>query len=117
MVFVESKGFTRDLPDYMSDDEYAELQRCLVSNPQSGPVMPQCGGLRKLRVADQRRGKGKRGGLRIIYFHIPEIGRIYLLDIYDKDETDDLTRSQCRQLTALAAALRHEALRGTTRRG
>ena len=53
--------------------------------------MPGCGGLRKLRVADVKRGKGKRGGVRVIYLHIEEADQIHLVTVYGKDQKDDLS--------------------------
>jgi hypothetical protein len=67
MEFIEAPLFTKMLPDYLGDDEYRELQLYLTVQPEAGELMPGTGGLRKLRWADQRRGKGKRGGLRVIY--------------------------------------------------
>ena len=53
--------------------------------------MPVCGGLRKMRVADPRRGKGKWGGIRVIYPHIDEVDQIHLVTIHGKDQKDDLS--------------------------
>ncbi|MBI3948274.1 MAG: toxin [Armatimonadetes bacterium] len=111
VLFVESANFTRDIGRYMNDEEYRRLQVRLLRQPQAGAVMPGCGGLRKIRAPDRRRGKGSRGGLRIIYLDIPEINWIFMLDIYDKDEQDDLSPDEKRQLAALAARLRLEAIR------
>ena len=67
MLFIEAPPFTRRLVSYLTDDEYRRLQEALLTNPEAGAVMPQTGGFRKLRWRDPRRGKGTRGGLRIIY--------------------------------------------------
>lgn len=66
-VFFETSVFTRRVTELLSDYEYAELQRTLVANPNAGDVIPGSGGLRKIRWAAQ--GRGKRGGVRIIYYH------------------------------------------------
>jgi hypothetical protein len=71
MEFVEAPAFTRHLSSYLSDDDYRELQTRLSASPEHGDLMPETGGFRKLRWADARRGKGRRGGLRIIYFYFP----------------------------------------------
>lgn len=71
--------------------------------------MPGCGGLRKLRAADPNRGKGKRGGARIIYLYVPEVKRFFLLDIYGKDEKDDLSANEKKVLAKLADELRKQA--------
>jgi hypothetical protein len=73
--------------------------------------MPGCGGLRKLRMADPRRGKGKRGGARVIYLHVAEANVIYLMDIYGKDEREDLTADQKKVLKRLADEYRKATIR------
>jgi hypothetical protein len=67
-TFVELPPFVRTRKDYMDDDAYRLLQLELMDNPTAGAVIEGTGGLRKLRQADPRRGKGKRGGLRVIYY-------------------------------------------------
>lgn len=79
--------------------------------------MPGCGGLRKLRTPDPQRGKGKRGGTRLIYLYIPAARRFYLLDIYGKDEKDDLSADEKKVLQNLAKVLKAEALEGLNQRG
>ena len=64
MEFIEAPPFTQLLPDFLRDDEYRELQQHLSRDPEAGDVMPGTGGFRKLRWADTRRGKGKRGVLK-----------------------------------------------------
>ena len=73
-LFIETTEFTARVAAFLSDDDYTELQTLLRANPDIGKVMPGCGGMRKIRFADARRGKGKRGGLRIIYLHVPAKG-------------------------------------------
>jgi len=67
MEFFEAPAFTRHLTRYMDDEQYRALQSALASAPEIGDVMPGTGGFRKLRWADVRRSKGRRGGLRIVY--------------------------------------------------
>lgn len=62
--------------------------------PEAGALIPGSGGLRKLRFADERRGKGKRGGLRVIYYWWDAGFQFWLFTIYDKNEMSDLTKSQ-----------------------
>lgn len=109
-VFVEAPNFTANLSGYLDDTQYAELQTHLLNQPTSGPVMPGCGGLRKLRWPDTRRGKGKRGGLRLVYLHVPEVCKFYLLDVYDKDEAEDLTNPERQYLAGVAADIKRDAL-------
>ncbi|MGH7490210.1 MAG: helix-turn-helix domain-containing protein [bacterium] len=67
MEFIESPIFTQLLSDYMEDDQFQRLQVFLALDPKAGDVMPGTGGCRKVRWADRRRGKGKRGGLRSLF--------------------------------------------------
>jgi hypothetical protein len=91
MEFLEAPAFTRYVSGYLTDDEYRELQNRLAAAPEHGAVIPGIGGFRKLRWADPRRGKGRRGGLRVIYYYFPGEQQIGLITLYDKDEASDLT--------------------------
>jgi len=110
MIFVESRMFTARLKDFLGADAYREFQNVLMASPTKGRVMPGCGGLRKIRVEDQQRGKGKRGGARVVYLHIPEASRIDLLAIYGKDEQDDLSSQERKVLASMARQAKAEAL-------
>ena len=105
-TFIEVTGFTEWVVEILSDKEYSKLQKEMMEDPEAGDVMPGCGGLRKLRVGDRKRGKGKRGGARIIYLHIPSAQRFYMIDIYGKDDKDDLTTDEKRTVRALAESLK-----------
>jgi hypothetical protein len=94
LEFIEAPVFTQLLPRYLTDDEYRELQLQLARDPESGDVIPGSGGFRKVRWADRRRGQGKRGGLRVIYFHFAEDTQIWFLTLYGKDEASDLTPNE-----------------------
>ena len=87
-TFVETPLFTRLLPDYLSDDEFLELQAALSDAPDSGSVIPGSGGIRKLRWAMP--GRGKRGGLRVIYYLRTGREEIWLLTLYPKNVTDNI---------------------------
>jgi hypothetical protein len=67
-LFIELPPFERYRQDYLTDDEYQNLQNFLLLTPKAGNVIAGTGGLRKLRFGDPKRGKGKRGGLRVIYY-------------------------------------------------
>ena len=101
MEFIEAPAFTRFLSDYMSDDHFREMQTFLIANPEAGDVIQGTGGFRKLRWKDSRRGKGKRGGLRVIYFHFPNDEQLWLMTVYDKNEADDLSTQQKKGLKQL----------------
>ena len=107
LTFVETSGFTEAIGEYFQTDEhYLKLQAELLRNPEAGAVIPGTGGLRKVRWPDMRRSKGKRGGLRIIYLHIPATNFVGFVDVYAKNEADDLTPAGKQTLSALAALLR-----------
>jgi hypothetical protein len=91
MEFIEAPAFTRYVSEYLTDDDYRQLQNQLANNPELGDLMPGTGGFRKLRWADPRRGKGRRGGLRVIYYYFLTDQQIWLMTLYDKDEASDLT--------------------------
>ena len=102
-VFFETCVFTRRVTKLLPDHEYAELQRTLVADPNAGDVIPGSGGLRKIRWAAQ--GRGKRGGVRVIYFHVISRDQFYMLLIYGKNEQDDLSPDQLRVLKRAVEAI------------
>jgi mRNA-degrading endonuclease RelE of RelBE toxin-antitoxin system len=95
-TFVESSIFARHLPDYLSDDEYAELQLYIAAYPYAGDVVPGSGGVRKLRW--HRLGRGKRGGVRVLYYLQTHHGEIWLLTIYGKNVIENIPGHVLRQL-------------------
>lgn len=106
MIFVETSPFAKRRDKYLDDDEFSHLQSWLAFAPEAGAVIKGSGGARKLRWPGQN--KGKRGGLRVIYVHIPNRHRIYLLTIYGKNEVTDLTRDQLRTIRTIIRSIRHE---------
>jgi DNA-binding transcriptional regulator YiaG len=114
MEFVEAPAFTRHLSDYLSEEGYRKLQARLAANPALGDVLPGTGGFRKLRWADARRGKGRRGGLRIIYYYFRSDSKIWFMTLYDKSEASDLTASQ---KTALKLAIERETAARAMKKG
>lgn len=98
LVFFETPLFTRLVADYLTDDGYRELQRALMDNPEMGDRMPGTGGFRKLRWQDPRRGKGKRGGIRVIYYYLSADQQIWFFTLFDKDEATDLSADEKKAL-------------------
>ena len=109
-TFIETARFSDWARAYLSDEALSGLQRELLDDPDTGLVMPGCGGLRKVRLADPTRGKGKRGGVRVIYLHVAEAAIIFLMDVYGKGEQDDLTADQKKVLKGLAEGFKRAAL-------
>lgn len=89
MIFIESPIFTADVRDLLSDEEYAALQAYLVSAPNAGDLIVHTGGLRKVRWTTK--GRGKRGGTRVIYYHVVSQSQIRMILIYRKGIKDDLS--------------------------
>jgi mRNA-degrading endonuclease RelE of RelBE toxin-antitoxin system len=83
LSFIETRLFSQLVGEYLSDDEYASLQKTLIANPQAGTLIPGSGGVRKIRWAV--RGRGKRGGVRVIYYAKIREGVIWMLTIYPKN--------------------------------
>jgi hypothetical protein len=101
-LFIETSEFTAKASRFLDDDNYRELQVLLMSAPDAGKVIPGCGGMRKIRLGDPRRQKGRRGGMRILYLHVPEHDWIFLIELYDKGERDDLNPKQKKSLRQIA---------------
>ncbi len=111
LEFVELAVFTKRLEALArehADDVLLEIQNDLLEKPTRGKVVKGTGGVRKARVADPSRGKGKRGGFRYLYYFIERDEQIFLLMVFSKDEQDDLTKEQKKTLKKAVAELREE---------
>ncbi len=115
MVILETSVFTRQVRELLGDDEYRLLQVELAGRPDAGKVIPGSGGLRKIRWS--AKGKGKRGGARVIYYWAKSYDQILMLFIYAKGELGDLTQSQIVQLNKITKEEYHEkkGIRGIAR--
>ncbi len=96
MVIIETSTFTRQALSLLSDEEYRQLQLALILHPEMGAVIPSSGGLRKARWS--LAGRGKRSGVRTIYYWAVLDNQILMLLMYAKNEQDDLTREQLKVL-------------------
>lgn len=103
-TFVELPPFERHRKDYLDDNAFSALQVEMMKNPEAGDLIKDTGGLRKLRFGDGRRNKGKRGGLRVIYYWWIGESQFLLFTIYDKDEMSDLSAQERKQLAAMLDA-------------
>lgn len=99
MVIIETATFTRQIGALLPDDEYRKLQAALANNPKLGAVIRGSGGLRKLRWAVP--GRGKSGGIRVIYYWVTPKDQLLMLVAYAKSERDDLTAAQLGTLRRL----------------
>ncbi|MFN8405767.1 MAG: type II toxin-antitoxin system RelE/ParE family toxin, partial [Anaerolineales bacterium] len=88
MEFIEATAFTKHVYDFLSEDEYLGLQGFLLKYPEAGKVVPSSGGVRKVRWGIS--GKGKSGGVRVIYYFKRQDDEIWLLTIYSKSETENI---------------------------
>ena len=93
-VFIELPAFERHRDRYLDEEGFRLLQEMLMAHPEAGDLMEGTGGLRKVRCSDARRGKGKRGGLRVVYYYWTGGPEFWLFTLYDKDEMADLTPKQ-----------------------
>jgi hypothetical protein len=98
MLFVETSLFSARMPAYLSDDEFREFQAHLVAHPDAGDVIRGSGGIRKVRWA--ARGRGKSGGIRVIYYWASAVAQIYLLTLYAKSEQADIDKETLRRIAA-----------------
>ena len=99
MRFVETPAFTASVRRHLDDETYRALQLSLLLRPTQGPIIPGGAGLRKLRWAAE--GRGKRGGVRLIYYWEPASQTFYMLYLYTKNEQGDLTSAQLKVLAKL----------------
>ncbi|MBI3164623.1 MAG: hypothetical protein HYZ24_08065 [Chloroflexi bacterium] len=99
MIIVETHVFTRQVLLFLSDEECRLLQAVLVNRPEAGVIIPSSGGLRKMRWGFL--GRGKRGGVRVIYYWAVRQERILMLLIYPKNVNDDLTHEQLKILRTI----------------
>ncbi|OGQ51442.1 MAG: transcriptional regulator [Deltaproteobacteria bacterium RIFCSPLOWO2_02_56_12] len=95
-TFIESAVFERVLAVYLDNDEYAELQQFMMENPEAGRLIPGSGGVRKLRW--KRKGMGKRGGLRVIYFARYQPNEFWMLTLYAKAKQENVPAHILKQL-------------------
>ena len=103
MTVVETERFLKDVRPLLSDAERAELVAFIGANPEAGEVIPETGGVRKIRWA--LAGKGKRGGARAIYYHHSERLPVFLLAAYAKNEKANWSRAERNAMKRLVPVL------------
>jgi hypothetical protein len=103
MTVLETPGFLREAATVLPEAERAELISFLAVNPDAGDVMPDTGGARKLRW--RAPGRGKRGGVRVIYYYHNESLPLFLLNVFAKNEKTNLTKAERNEMKALLPRL------------
>ncbi len=103
MEFIETHTFTRLITSLMEDDDYRVLQNLLLDNPALGSIIKDGGGIRKMRFG--LAGRGKSGGVRVIYYWIKDNHQIYMLLVYPKSKKDNLTDQETKVLRELVKEL------------
>lgn len=96
LVFIETKLFTQLVKEYLSDEEYGELQQYIMKNPEVGKIIRGSGGVRKVRWA--REGMGKSGGVRTIYYWAKARDQVYMLTMYSKSEKENIDKKTLAQI-------------------
>lgn len=104
MVFIETPIFSKQVIEVLTDEQYGLLQASLVAKPNAGDLIKGSGGLRKLRWA--LLGRGKSGGVRIVYFWRVSESQILMLTMYAKNVQANLTPAQAKQLAKLVEAFK-----------
>ena len=94
--FIETKLFSQLVAEHLSDEECAKLQQVLIENPEAGDLIPGSGGIRKLRWKGS--GRGKRGGVRVIYYARRHTGQIWMLTLYAKNVSDTIPAHVLRKI-------------------
>jgi hypothetical protein len=103
MTVVETPIFLRKAADLLDEEERSELAMFLAANPEAGDVIPESGGVRKLRWAI--RGRGKRGGVRVIYYFHNDAFPLFLLTLFAKNKKANLTRAERNEVRKLVPLL------------
>lgn len=107
LTVVETNAFLRRAEKLLSIEEHDELLFYLALHPLSGDEIPGTGGVRKVRFG--ARGKGKSGGVRVIYYFFDEVNPLYAIFLYGKHEQADLTLQQKREVAGFAATIKAAA--------
>lgn len=106
LEFVYTKLFERTRKGVLTDDEMKAVEDALLDHPEAGPVMVGTGGVRKVRAAQE--GRGKRGSARVVYLYIPEQRTVYFILAFPKNVQGNLTAEQKKAVRDVVAGIRAE---------
>jgi hypothetical protein len=107
-IFFQTRIFSKNLDRRGGDALLRRIEEEILKNPEVGATVAGTGGVRKLRIEDPARGKGKRGGFRVLYLDLPGRQETFLITFYGKDEADDLSSEGKRLIAQLVAAIKAE---------
>ena len=108
-TFIEVPMFTKKWKELgLTDDNLRDLENILLNDPKTGEAIQGTGGIRKIRISMDNRGKGKRGGARVIYVDVELKETVYFINVYTKDEKDDLTEDEKKAFKAVVKILKEE---------
>ena len=107
-IFIQTLIFSKRLDERCCSNLLELIEGEVLDNPQAGDVIPGSGGVRKLRIADSSRGKGKRGGFRVLFLDLPDRELTYLIYFYGKNESENLSAEQKRQISHLVKILKED---------
>jgi len=96
LSFIETRLFTKLVNEHLSDEKYARLQEVLIRDPETGDLIPGSGGVRKVRWGVK--GRGRRGGIRVIYYARTRQGQIWMLTLYAKNVAETIPAHVLRQI-------------------
>lgn len=111
LTFIETSFFTKAVKELFTDDEYQQIQKELLNDPEKGDLIQGTGGLRKIRFG---RNSGKSSGVRILYYYTDEHGRIYMFAVYPKSVKDNITSAEKQVFKSLISILKQELKSGQT---
>ena len=106
MVIIETSIFSKQIQELMHDEAYSEFQNTLALKPDTGDLIPGGGGLRKIRWKSH--GKGKRGGIWVIYYFLHSDNQLWMIYAYDKSRQENLSKSQLNILKEIVTRWKHE---------
>jgi hypothetical protein len=107
LTVVETSAFARRAEKLLTPEEHEELLFFLALHPESGEEIPGTGGVRKVRFGIK--GRGKSGGVRVIYYFYDRENPVFAIFLYGKNEQVDLTPDQKKEVTAFAASIKADA--------
>lgn len=110
-IFFQTPIFSKKLDSRGGQSLLMRIEEAILKNPEAGATVAGTGGVRKLRVEDPERQKGKRGGYRVLYLDLPNTEETFLITFYGKDEADDLSSDGKKVIAQMVAAIKAEGER------